>query len=187
MSAAGLVRYYWLIYFSQPAADRKIYEALAKRPVLSILEIGLGDRLRQQRLFDLCADKLTSEQRLRYYAVDMFDTRPQGVPKFTLKQAHATIKHERVQVQLIPGDPLSAITRVANTVKDLDCIIISGDQNQTLVDEAWRYLPRMINTTTILFRETPLAKGSEFKILGHKEITAFRPASTAKKTTRRAA
>jgi hypothetical protein len=186
VSAAGLVRYYWLIYFSQPAADRKIYETLATKPIRSILEIGLGDRLRQQRLFDLCTDRLTGEDRLRYYAVDMFDTRPQGVPKLTLKQAHASIKHERVQVQLIPGDPLSAITRVANSVKDLDCIIIAGDQNQTLVDEAWRYLPRMISDRITLFREVPAAKGTEFKVLGHREITAHRPA-TGKKTHHRAA
>ncbi len=186
MSAAGLVRYYWLIYFSQPAADRKIYETLASKQVYSILEIGLGDRIRQQRLFDLCTDRLTSDSKLRYYAVDMFDTRPQGAPKLTLKQAHASIKHERVQVQLIPGDPLSAITRVANTVRNLDCIIISGDQNQALIDEAWRYLPRMISDRVSLFREVPAAKGTEFKVFGHREIFALRPA-TSKKGQRRAA
>ena len=55
MSVGSLLRNSYLLYFSQPAADRALYKALAGRPVRSIVELGISLGERTTRLLEVAS------------------------------------------------------------------------------------------------------------------------------------
>ncbi len=123
-----MLRYYYLTWLSQPAADRPLYKLLASRTVHSLVELGIGTGLRTQRMFELAVKDCHAKNPLRYTGIDLFESRPASQPGRTLREAHAQLKTPRVQLKLVPGDPLSALSRVANSLANTDLIVIGQDQ-----------------------------------------------------------
>ena len=142
----------WLLYFSQPAADRGLYGGVKGKSIRSVVEIGIGSGLRTQRLLEVLswrADNLP----LRYTGIDLFEARPQDQPGLSLKQAFHDLRPKHVTVKLVPGDPYSALLRVANSLAGTDLVIISADQDQESLERAWTYLPRILHNDSLIFRE----------------------------------
>ena len=53
MSVGSLFRSSYLLYFSQPAADRALYRAARGKPIRSIVELGIGLPGRTPRLLEV--------------------------------------------------------------------------------------------------------------------------------------
>jgi hypothetical protein len=182
-----MLRYYYLTWFSQPAADRTIYQAVHPRHVQSIVEIGIGQGVRTKRLFELAVKPEHAETPLQYTGIDLFEARDRSTLGLSLKQAHQTLQTEHVKLRFVPGDPLSALSRCANTVGVADVVIISADQSGPALDAAWRYMPRIANEQTLVYRERPAGKGSETKFELVPYTTIQKLAAESHKAFRRVA
>ncbi len=157
MSVGSLLRSAYLLYFSQPAGDRALYKAVKSRPVRSIVEIGIGLGGRTQRLLEVAAWRADCRP-LRYCGIDLFEARPSAASGPSLKQAHAQLRLPNVKVQLAPGDPYSALLRVANSLTGTDVLLIAADQDRESLERAWAWMPRMLTRESLVFQEQPVAK-----------------------------
>lgn len=153
MLTASRFRYLYLAHFSKPKCDRILYRAMTRQKVQRILEIGLGDAARAQRLISV-AHRFSGGEPVRYTAIDLFEARPSGMPGLALKDAHKLLKATGAQVQLIPGDPASALTRSANALQNTDLILISGQFDEAQLAGAWFYLPRMLHAGSAVYLES---------------------------------
>lgn len=190
MSVGSLLRSSYLLYFSQPAADRAVYKAVSARKVRAIVEIGIelgsGGGGRTDRLLEVAgwrADCLP----LRYTGIDLFEARPQNRRGPSLKEAFARLRRPNVKAQLVPGDPYTALLRVANSLAGTDLLLISADQDADSLARAWSWLPRMLTPQSLIFQQEPGPKAGQ---------TCWRPlqladiqqrASVASRSLRRAA
>jgi hypothetical protein len=186
LSVGSLLRSVYLLYFSQPAAERALYRAARARPVRSIVELGIGLMGRTQRLLEVASWRAAGAE-LRYTGIDLFESRPSGQPPLPLKQAFASLQRSRVKVQLVPGEPDVALKRVANSLTHTDLLLIAANQDCDSLARAWTWMPRMLTPVSIVFlEETGSAPGpSSWKPLKLAEIQ--RLAAKAGKLVRRAA
>jgi len=154
LSFGRLLHSLWLGYFSKPAADRTLYKAFRTRSIRSIVEIGVGLPLRTPRLLQLASGKTPSEP-IRYCGIDLFEARLTGQPALSLKQAFAALQSPSVRVQLVPGDPHSALKRVSNSLTGTDLLLIAANQDHDSMARAWTWMPRMLTATSLIFVEEP--------------------------------
>ena len=112
MSQWSHLKYACLAYLSQPSADRIIYRAIRRHQVHSIVELGVGDARRAQRMIRV-AKQFSPAETIRYTGIDLFETRPVGQPQIKLKVAYMEFKRLTPCVQLAPGDPYLALARTA--------------------------------------------------------------------------
>ncbi len=154
MLNANRLKYLYLSYLSRPASDRVLYRAIGRRKVRRILEIGMGPSRRTLRMIDL-AGRVNQGDSVRYAAIDLFEARPrEGTPGLALKETHRLLKSTPAVVQLIPGDPASALARAANSLLNLDLVIISADHDEPSLEGAWFYLPRMLHGNSAVYLES---------------------------------
>ena len=158
MSQLGTLKYAHLAYLSQPATDRVIYRLIDKRPIRSILELGVGNGVRAERMIAVASRQQTDVE-LRYIGIDLFEDRPAGMPQIALKQAYQQLRQQRVKVRLVPGDPLDALARIANEISGIDLVVVAGDQDPESMARAWLFLPRMIHDDTMVFSQAADAQG----------------------------
>jgi hypothetical protein len=150
MSQIGSLRYTQIAYFSQPATDRIIYRAIHKRPIHSIVELGVGYAERAQRMIAV-ASRNAAEGEIGYTGIDFFEDRPPSNPGITLKRAYWLLRQLRASVRLVPGDPFNALARMSNVLTDTDLLVISADQDADALARAWMFVPRMIHDETLIF------------------------------------
>jgi hypothetical protein len=160
---ASRFKYLYLTYFSKPASDRVLYRLIGAQKVRKILEIGLGDASRALRLISV-AHRQASQEPVRYTAIDLFEARPAGTPGLTLKDAHKELKATGAQVQLIPGDATSAVARSANSLQNLDLVLISAGHDDAALAGIWFYLPRMLHAKSAVYLETRDEPGGTAKL-----------------------
>jgi hypothetical protein len=186
LSVGSLLRSSYLLYFSQPAADRAVYKAVKSRPIRTIVEIGIGHAGRTERLLEVAAWQQDCLP-LRYTGIDLFEARPSHAPGPSLKQAFAQLRLPHVKVQLVPGDPYSALRRVANSLTGTDLLLISADQDAESLARSWTWLPRMLTAESLVFAEEPAAKAGQnyWRPLSLADIQ--KRASEASRSIRRAA
>jgi hypothetical protein len=177
-----LIQRTWLLYFSKPAADRALYKALSGKAIRSVVEIGLADLPRTRRLWDALAWRIENLP-LRYAGIDPFESRPKDQPLLSLKQAFAELRHDQVQVKLVPGDAQSALYRSANSLSGTDLLLISRNLDASSLGRAWQWMPRMLHAGTIIFQEVTDAQGGHtWQRLSIVEIQ--QRASAARKTAK---
>lgn len=157
MSVGSLLRSFYLLYFSQPASDRALYRAVRSRPIRSIVELGISLTSRTPRLLEIAAWRSASLP-LRYTGIDLFESRPANQPALSLKQAFAGLQSPHIRIQLVPGDPATALRRTANSLVGTDLLIISADQDSASLAAAWTWMPRMLTASSLIFREEPAEK-----------------------------
>jgi len=186
LSFGRLLHSLWLRYFSKPAADRTLYKALRVRPIRSIVELGVGLPLRTPRLLQLASAK-TPGVPIRYCGIDLFEARPGAQPALSLKQAFAALQSPSVRVQLVPGDPHSALKRVSNSLAATDLLLITADQDRESLARAWTWMPRMLTASSLIFVEEPSAAPAAaiWKPFSLADIQKL--ATESSKTVRRAA
>jgi len=158
MSQLGTLKYTYLAYLSQPATDRVIYRSIEKRPIRSILELGVGDGVRAERMLAVVS-RHQADVELQYTGIDLFEDRPAGAPQIALKQAYQQLRQQRVKVRLVPGDPFEALSRIANYISGIDLVVVAGDQDPQSMARAWMFLPRMIHSETMVFSQAADAQG----------------------------
>jgi hypothetical protein len=148
-----------LLHLSQPIADRPIYQFLRQQPVRSIVEVGIGSGERALRMIELASLHGPANQ-LRYIGIDLFEARPASDgPGLALKEAHRLLKATGVKLQLLPGDVGTTLSRTANGLTGTDLVVISAGQDPQSLDQAWFYLPRMLNDQSQVFlQETSSGK-----------------------------
>lgn len=144
-------RFYWR-YLSKPASERSLFLHVLENPVSSILEIGLGDGERFARVIPLCS-KPEGVSQIRYAGVDAFESAPAGTPHLPLKTAHRKLAELGVKANLIPGDTIAAIARVANLVLPSDLVIVDGHWNtgDDVSQAIQQWLPRLCHDQSTIF------------------------------------
>ena len=144
-------RFYWR-YLSKPAGERALFLHVLENPVSSILELGLGDGERFARVIPLCS-KPEGVSQIRYAAVDPFESAPAGTPHLPLKTAHRKLAELGVKANLIPGDTIAAIARVANMVLPSDLVIVDGrwSSDDEISQAIHQWLPRLCHNQSTIF------------------------------------
>ncbi len=124
MSRQGwLQKLYWN-KFGKPANERALHQALVDQPFATVLEVGIGDGERLRRIAKLIQIPEACET-VRYIGTDEFEAASEG-KHLTLKQAHQLAGQLNFKASLIPGDPGSAVGRVAHKLGACDLVIIDG-------------------------------------------------------------
>lgn len=160
----------YLSYFSQPASDRGLYRLLGKGQVSKILELGIGDGTRTLRMLELAAHRQPPAA-VSYTGVDLFEARTEADgPGMSLKSAHQRLKATGARVRLAPGDPYSALARIANELGAVDLMLIAADQNGPSLARAWFYVPRLLHAETQVFVEESQSDEQKSRLV---RLTAF--------------
>jgi hypothetical protein len=173
-----------LAHMSKPAEDRPIYQELLRGRVTRILELGLGLGDRSVRLVETAAHFCDSRE-IHYTGVDLFEGRDTAREVgLSLKLAHTKLARTGAHIRLVPGDAFSGVARIANSLKGLDLVVISGNQPAEILDRTWFYFPRMIDDQTQVFLQKPCRPGESapYDRIGAHEIGIW-----AGRTQRRAA
>jgi hypothetical protein len=149
------LRLFYLLHFAKPAVDRQILRVIAKMRVCSILELGVGNGQRALRMLEV-ASLQTAFSEISYTGVDLFEARDvaQGLG-MSLKEAHKLFHAAGARARLVPGDPYSALSRVANTLGEIDLVVISTQVDRQSMAKAWFYLPRMLHRRSKVVLEQP--------------------------------
>ncbi len=153
------LKYLYLAYFSKPVGDRVVYRAIGRRKARRILEIGVGPSGRTLRMIGL-ARRGAGGEAVRYVAVDLFEARGAASGGLSLKETHRLLKPTGAQVQLIPGEAAQALARCANSLQNMDVVLISADHSEQSLAGAWFYLPRMLHATSQVYLESRLPEGA---------------------------
>jgi hypothetical protein len=154
VSAASRLKYCQLAYFSKPAAERMLYRTIQRLRPRRIFELGVGNAVRAARMISVALRHAPVDE-LRYAGVDLFEGRPaETALGVTLKDVHCRLKATGAKIQLIPGDPRSALARSANALRDNDLMLIAADQDAASLASAWFYMPRMLRADSVILRET---------------------------------
>ncbi|MBX9791425.1 MAG: hypothetical protein K2Y37_21090 [Pirellulales bacterium] len=160
MSIVSGLKHLYYSYCSKPETDRALYKAIRRTGAKRLLELGVGDCQRASRLIAAAAH-FADARDVRYVGVDLFEARPAGVARgVSLKEAFRRLKATGAAVQLLPGNAFTALARSANALGPMDLIVISADQDADSLERAWFYVPRLLTTSTRVFRETVDGSGA---------------------------
>ncbi|MGH7192630.1 MAG: class I SAM-dependent methyltransferase [Candidatus Saccharimonadales bacterium] len=170
-----------MVYVASPAGERVVYREIQRRQTRKILEVGVGGGRRTLRMIE--AAMRGAAGRVCYAGVDLFEMRSPSDDRLTLKQAHALLKPSGARVRLIPGDPFTALARMANEIGPCDLIVIAGDQPEESLERAWFYVPRLLHAGTVVFSHGPGAADSAggFAMVSHEEIRCWAARSGARR------
>jgi hypothetical protein len=161
VAAAGFLQSVVFRYLSRPAHERVLYRAIRKHKIGRIVELGVGTGVRAQRLIAMAQRHHGDE--VRYAGVDLFEARDASQPGLTLKRAHVLLRGTGAKVQAVPGDPYSALARVANGLTETQLLIVAADQDAAALERAWFYVPRMLTADALVFVETHGEKGVRYE------------------------
>ena len=135
-----------------------------------IVELGIGTGGRTTAILRLAA-RFSPEATLHYTGIDLFEARTEkDGPGMRLKDAHRMLQMPGVKAQLVPGDPFSALARMANSLPATDLILISKCQDHESLEKAWFYVPRMLHDRSIVLQEK--ADGTGFEEVARSVIAA---------------
>ena len=159
MAILRQLKCFCLANFSRPASDRCLYRAIRAGNVANIVEVGIGWGQRALRMIEIAA---CAGRQVRYTGIDAFESRSSdAAPGLTLKQAYQTLRQTQAAIQLVPGDPLAALTRTANSLTGTDLLVIALDVDADALLRAWRYVPRMLHRGSLVYVEETQRDGGE--------------------------
>jgi hypothetical protein len=170
-SFASGFRFFYLSCLSRPAGDRPLYRAIRRLQAQRLVEIGIGSGLRARRLIDL-AQRCSPRSRIHYTGIDLFEAhQAAGTASLSLKETYRLLRATSARIRLAPGDPLSALSRVANVLVGTDLIVISAGVNAQSLSQAWRFVPRMLHGGSQIYiqRETSTPE-ARFELLDAREL-----------------
>ena len=180
------VRSFFLAYLSRPAHERPIYQLIRRHRLRRIVELGVGPARRAARMIEAAATAAPGEG-VVYSGVDLFELRSsQDGPGLSLKGAHRHLVATGAKVRLLPGDPLSALSRSVNMLGTADLVVISGDQDRTAIERSWKFIERLLHSQShVLLQEADEKHAAgRFRAIPRDEI---RELAAARYDRRRAA
>lgn len=160
MAVLNRLRLFYLLHLSKPASDRLVYREIRRLKARKIVELGLGSGQRALQIIELLKE-FHEPREIHYTGVDQFEGRAAADgPGISLREAHCLLKPTAARIQLVPGTVGEALSRIANSVSQVDVLLISGRILPEQMLQAWFYLPRMIHARTQVFQETLSAGGT---------------------------
>lgn len=169
MSAAQYARYLFLTRLSKPASDREVLKWVYDNRPRSIVEIGVGQAVRTQRLLELLTHHVPAAE-IRYTGIDLFEGRDPRTPGLSLKAAFTVLRPLGIKAQWVPGDPYTALARVANNLGQTDLLLIAADQDPESLSHAWAFVPRMLHPQSFVFQELETPRGPAFARVTADEV-----------------
>jgi len=149
----------YLAHLSKPSAGRTVYRAILRLKARKVLELGVGTGQRAARMIEAAA-RFHAAEEIHYTGIDLFEARKASDgPGVSLKLAHRTLKSKAGKVRLVPGDPFAGLARVANNVGQVDLVVVSARLDQSSLEKAWFYVPRLLHENSIVLVEKTLAGG----------------------------
>jgi len=185
LSAASQLKYLHLAYFAKPVADRIVYRKIRNTRAGNIVGIGVGSGILARKMIQLASD-FTARPQVRFTGIDLFELRSNAIGTLSLKQAHRFFAPLKARIQLVPGDPYSALARIANSVPDVDLVVVRGDQDQESLERAWFYLPRMLHENSVVLVEQVNADGQPVRY-DELDLDAVRAKSASRQVAYRRA
>ena len=166
----------WKYCFSKPPADRSVDQAVKRRRPCRILEIGLGDGVRAKRVIAI-AKRYHADRDIHYTGIDQFEGREAEQLPLPLKHAFRQLASTGVRVRLVPGDTYAALARTANTLAQIELVLISQDIAPEYLTSAWFYLPRTLaKDAVVLWADGTLPDGQYREVSCAELLAAARPA-----------
>jgi hypothetical protein len=175
---------FWaLTWFSKPACDRQLYKLVAKQKPKTIVHFGLASLQQAETLIQVCQNFSGCEE-VRYTAIDLFEARTTKVPGLTLKEAHRVLATTGAKTRVMPGDAPQMLPRMANQLTGTDLLVVSLDGSRETLDGCWFFIPRMLQTGSLVLLQEHRAAGSAYQPLSVGDVeqlaqAAGRPASKA--------
>ena len=147
------IRSLYYRYRSKPKAERNLYRWLHRRRCRRLVEIGLGDGGRAERLILIA--RAQGAERVEYTGIDLFETRREdaGTTRLPLKAVYRRLSATGAVVRLVPGTPAASLSRVANTLPDCDFVLLGHPFDAEDWKDAWYFLPRMLHPESLVFLE----------------------------------
>lgn len=172
MSLKSQLQTSYLLHFSKPAKDRAIYQAISRRPIRNIVELGLGRAERTLRMIELAATEVGVEE-IHYTGIDPFESRASADgPGLRLKEAYRLLSATGARIRLIPGAPWSILPGVANTLANTDLFILSARRRRGASGDNWFYVPRMLRPQSLVFIEDGRsAAGGGFRQVSFEQVS----------------
>lgn len=134
---------------------------LGGRQIGTILDTNLGDAARAVEVLQAIADPTAAPP--KYVAIDQFDL---GNGRLTLMEFHQRIRREGGQPVAIPGDLLSGLRQLSQTLGTVDLVLLDGEQVDLTQLELRRLLARVTHSESLVLqrdsqgRWQPLRVGS---------------------------
>lgn len=185
--AASFWQAFWWSRFAQHAEDRICYQTIQKHKFTSILEIGLEDGVRSERMIQV-ALRAAGIRPVHYIGIDLFEanTTPDIEP-LSLKEAHTQLGSLGARVKLVPGDAFSALARTANQLKEIDLVVIGYDQDPEMIERSWIYMPRFLKEDSIILLQGDEAEDFQFRAISYETVKELAARSKPKGNSKRAA
>ena len=165
---------FYLTHLAKPAADRLVYRAILHEKIGRIVEMGIGDGSRALRMIDAAA-RHHDRQNIQYFGIDSFEGRnPADGPGLSLIEAHRLLKQSEAKIKLIPGDPCEALVRSANSLANIDLLLIATPLAAERLERLWFFVPRMLHERSLVLQETTAANGEKsFRRIEPSEINRW--------------
>lgn len=157
--------------FSKPTNDRVAYRAIKKHKFRSIVEVGLGEGVRCERLIRV-AQKYSGAETVRYTGIDLFEERESSKAPLKLIEMHRRLNGLGAKAQLQPGNFGNTIQRIANAHAHTDLVVVQCDTDGDVFElegfaAAWKFLPRMLHSSSQVMLFFP---ANEYEVLGFVEV-----------------
>lgn len=117
------------------------------RQIGTILDTNLGDAARAVEVLQAIADATAPPP--KYVAIDQFDL---GNGRLTLREFHQRIRREGGQPVAIPGDLLSGLRQLSQTLGTVDLVLLDGEQADLTQLELRRLLTRVTHSESLVLQ-----------------------------------
>lgn len=171
MAAISRLRRVYLHWLSSPGNDRLIYRVARWQRARKIVELGVGTGRRTLRMIEAATEHVTPAEIL-YTGIDLFEGRAGDAPNgLGLKEAYRRFTATGARVRLMPGDPYTALAGIANTLSQIDLVVISANIDQAALARAWFYVPRILHEESQVFLEEIRYGGkTAFRLISLDEV-----------------
>ena len=131
----------------------------------------MGTAERALRMIQL-AGQFCEPRDIHYTGIDLFEGRSEADgPGLSLKAAHCRLTATGARIRLVPGTPVEAFSRVANSLGTVDILLLSPRPDLQPLDNAWLFIPRLLHGQSQVFLETPSSgRGTSIRLLDLDEI-----------------
>jgi hypothetical protein len=168
--AASFWQTFWWSNFAQLPEDRLCYRTIQKHKLVSIMEIGMEDAVRSERMLQV-ALRTAGPRVVSFVGIDLFEAHPKADDEqLTLKAAHQLLTATGARVKLVPGDAYSALSRTANSLKDIDLVVIAWDNPPEVMAKCWNLIPRFLAPNAIILQQGGEEEKFQFSTITVDEI-----------------
>lgn len=171
MKPISALQYFTWSQFSKPTNDRVALRTIKKNKFRSIVEVGLGEGVRCERMIRV-AQKFSGATTIRYTGIDLFEARESSDTQLKLIEMHRQLNGLGAKAQLVPGDFGSAIQRIANSHLRTDLVVVQCEQQGDVFADAefanaWKFLPRMLHASSVVMLFYP---NNEYEVLNFLDV-----------------